>query len=153
MVFVWQTPERIPSVSPSLPPSPSSLLSVTSNIYILISKTSHKTPHMLWKFRWCYNNTALKLCYFQCGEKSPECKPCLPAFLFFNCLKFYGRSDFPGINTDPDLKRVHCPACCCFNVCLFIWLLWGLSRSMWDLVPWPGIEPGPPALGAQSLSH
>ena len=27
----------------------------------------------------------------------------------------------------------------------------GLSCSMWDLVPWPGIEPGPPALGAQSL--
>ena len=24
---------------------------------------------------------------------------------------------------------------------------------MWDLVPWPGIEPRPPALGAQSLSH
>ena len=24
---------------------------------------------------------------------------------------------------------------------------------MWDLVPWPGIEPGPPALGEQSLSH
>ena len=24
---------------------------------------------------------------------------------------------------------------------------------MWDLVPWPGIEPGPPALGAQSLNH
>ena len=24
---------------------------------------------------------------------------------------------------------------------------------MWDLVPWPGIEPGSPALGAQSLSH
>ena len=23
-----------------------------------------------------------------------------------------------------------------------------LSYSMWDLVPWPGIEPGPPALGA-----
>ena len=28
-----------------------------------------------------------------------------------------------------------------------------LSCSMWDLVPWPGIEPGSPALGAQSLSH
>ena len=27
-----------------------------------------------------------------------------------------------------------------------------LSCSMWDLVPWPGIEPGPPALGTQSLS-
>ena len=24
--------------------------------------------------------------------------------------------------------------------------------SMWDLVPWPGIEPGPPALGAQVLT-
>ena len=24
---------------------------------------------------------------------------------------------------------------------------------MWDLVPWPEIEPRPPALGAQSLSH
>ena len=28
-----------------------------------------------------------------------------------------------------------------------------LSCGMWDLVPRPGIEPGPPALGAQSLSH
>ena len=25
--------------------------------------------------------------------------------------------------------------------------------SMWDLVPWSGMEPGPPVLGAQSLSH
>ena len=29
----------------------------------------------------------------------------------------------------------------------------GLSCSMWDLVPWPGMEPKPPALGAQSLSY
>ena len=28
-----------------------------------------------------------------------------------------------------------------------------LSYGMWDLVPWPGIEPGPPAVGGQSLSH
>ena len=28
-----------------------------------------------------------------------------------------------------------------------------LSCSMWDLVPRPAIEHGPPALGAQSLSH
>ena len=28
-----------------------------------------------------------------------------------------------------------------------------LSRSMWDLVPWPGIDSGPQALGAQSPSH
>ena len=36
---------------------------------------------------------------------------------------------------------------------LFIYLAAsGLSCSMWDLVPQPGMEPGPPALGAQSLS-
>ena len=29
----------------------------------------------------------------------------------------------------------------------------GLSRSMWNLVPLPGIEPWPPALGTQHLSH
>ena len=28
----------------------------------------------------------------------------------------------------------------------------GLSCSMWDLVPWPGIKPRPPTLGAQSPS-
>ena len=27
------------------------------------------------------------------------------------------------------------------------------SCSMWDLVPWPGITPRPPALGAQNLCH
>ena len=27
------------------------------------------------------------------------------------------------------------------------------SCGMWDLVPWPRIEPRPPALGARSLSH
>ena len=29
----------------------------------------------------------------------------------------------------------------------------GLSCSMWDLVPWPGVASRPPALGAWSLSH
>ena len=29
----------------------------------------------------------------------------------------------------------------------------GLSCGMWNPVPWPGIEPGAPALGVQSLSH
>ena len=28
-----------------------------------------------------------------------------------------------------------------------------LSCSMWELVPWPGIEPGPCTLGSWSLSH
>ena len=46
------------------------------------------------------------------------------------------------------------------SIYLFIWLSWVLvsahgifSCSVWDLVPWPEIEPGPPALGPQSLSH
>ena len=36
---------------------------------------------------------------------------------------------------------------------LFICGTWTLSCSMWNLVPWPGIEPGPPPLGVWSLSH
>ena len=28
-----------------------------------------------------------------------------------------------------------------------------VAACLWDLVPWPGIEPGPPALGARSLNH
>ena len=28
-----------------------------------------------------------------------------------------------------------------------------LSWGMWDLVPWPGVEPRPPALGVWSLTH
>ena len=31
--------------------------------------------------------------------------------------------------------------------------MWTLGWGIWDLVPWPGIEPGPPALGTWSLSH
>ena len=31
--------------------------------------------------------------------------------------------------------------------------MWTLSCSVWDLVPRAGIEPGPPALGAWSLSY
>ena len=43
---------------------------------------------------------------------------------------------------------------------LFIWLHWVLAaahviigRGVWDLAPWPGMEPKPTALGAWSLSH
>ena len=36
---------------------------------------------------------------------------------------------------------------------VFNWSTWTLSCSMWDVVPWPGIEPRPPALGVQSLSR
>ena len=43
---------------------------------------------------------------------------------------------------------------------LFIWLHWVLvaaykifSCGMWGLIPWPGIEPRCPVLGAWSVSH
>jgi len=46
------------------------------------------------------------------------------------------------------------------NTHLSIWLHWGLvvvlgisSSGMLDVVSWPGIKPGPPALEMQSLSH
>ena len=51
------------------------------------------------------------------------------------------------------MHNVHC----CFHFSFFNNYFYlatlGLSCSMWDLVPWVGIEPGPPALGAQRLSH
>ena len=36
---------------------------------------------------------------------------------------------------------------------IFSWGIWTLSCNLWDLVPWPGMEPGPPALGVWSPSH
>ena len=41
----------------------------------------------------------------------------------------------------------------CLAVLGLCYSIWTLSYSMWGLVPWPGIEPGPPALRAPSLSH
>ena len=41
-----------------------------------------------------------------------------------------------------------------FFFLIFIYLaVLGLSCGMWDPVPWSGVEPRPPALGARSLSH
>ena len=46
------------------------------------------------------------------------------------------------------------------TIYLSIWLYQALvvtcrifSRGMWDLAPWPGIEPEPPALGEWSFNH
>ena len=51
--------------------------------------------------------------------------------------------------------------CIYFYIYLFIWLHWvlvvcrvfDLHCSMWDLVPWSGMEPGPHALEVWSLTH
>ena len=38
--------------------------------------------------------------------------------------------------------------------CEFLVAAGGLfTFDMWDLVPWPGIKPWPPALGSWSLGH
>ena len=53
-------------------------------------------------------------------------------------------------------SKCHWASCIFFFFLLFIFIYVaapGLSRSMWDLVPWPGIETGPLALGEQGLSH
>ena len=45
---------------------------------------------------------------------------------------------------------------CFINIYFYFIMYWaapGLSEDMWDLIPWPGIEPGSPALGARSPSH
>ena len=45
-------------------------------------------------------------------------------------------------------------ALCCFLKHLFIYLTTpDLGCDLWALVPWPGIESGPPALEAWSLTH
>ena len=45
----------------------------------------------------------------------------------------------------------------CYSIWHFSFFLVAACRifscSMWDLAPWLGIEPRPPALGVQSLSH
>ena len=49
------------------------------------------------------------------------------------------------------------PCCWNFSSLIFIFCIYltalGLSCHIWDLVPWPGIEPGPPALGTWKLNH
>ena len=45
------------------------------------------------------------------------------------------------------------PGLCFVFIWLFIWLHWVLVAACEISVPWPGVESGPLALGARSLSH
>ena len=75
---------------------------------------------------------------------------------------FYSFADFiinPSVALDLLFKNIY--------VFIFIWLyqvlfvacrifscgMQTLGCHIWDLVPWAGIEPRPPALGARSLCH
>ena len=56
----------------------------------------------------------------------------------------------PDDTTAPD--NYHFPSFFFFLIFIYLAVL-GLSCGMWDPVPWSGVEPRPPALGARSLSH
>ena len=54
------------------------------------------------------------------------------------------------------LKQYSMEHYCFFKIFIYLFIhltASSLSCGMWDLVPWPGIEPWPPALGAWNLSH
>ena len=56
------------------------------------------------------------------------------------------------------VSTIRCPSVPCRTFCMcknpvFFLAASCFSCSMWDLVPWPGIESRSPVLGAQRLSH
>ena len=61
-------------------------------------------------------------------------------FIIFENLKNTNLFTCAGLSCGTWSVDLHC------GLCIF-------SCSMWHLVPWLGIEPGPPALGAQRLSY
>ena len=71
------------------------------------------------------------------------------AILFSFCLR-----SFPSIRVFSNESTLHIRC-----IYLFWWIIdlpwgmWTVSWGMRNLVPWPGITPGPPALGTWSLSH
>ena len=73
------------------------------------------------------------------NQPSPQWHPFAPNFFFSQLLK----ESYWHLRVTIDLK---------FYLFIYLTAL-GLSRGMWGLVPWPGIEPRLPALGAWSLDH
>ena len=74
----------------------------------------------------------------------------------FNTFPFFR---FPGILLF-SLKQISCPCSSPLILCIYLKNIFidlfnldvaGLSCSMWGRVPWPGVEPRPPALEAQTL--
>ena len=78
----------------------------------------------------------------------------VPVFFLQNSLPYKARmspSIFHSLYSSTALFLVFC-CCCCLAVLNLNSGMWTLSCSMWDQVSWPGMEPGPPAFGVQSLS-
>ena len=77
------------------------------------------------------------ICHFSCLSHPLSCR-----LLFFSFIK----KKYLFIW----LHQVLVVACRIFDLCCG---MQDHSWDMWDLVPWPEIQPGPPTLGAQNLSH
>ena len=94
-------------------------------------------------FKYFIMEVALLFCMFMFHK--------LSYFSFFKKYLCICLSIYLSIYLSIWLCRVLVAACGVFFLAVARELL--IVACMWDLVPWPGIKPGPPALGAQSLSH
>ena len=79
-----------------------------------------------------------------CSIKFKILKESTSPFPFFFKKNFFFLF-FPSGCTGPQSQHV--------GSLTFVAVCETLSCDMWDLVPWSGIEPGPPAWGTQSLSY
>ena len=93
-----------------------------------------------------------------------------PNGIYLRCLELVRGlpflSPFQSLPLEQECLSYACPTLYLLKIYLFTWLNWvlvtacrifscsmrTLNCNMWDLVPWPGIEPGPPALGAESYT-
>ena len=126
------------------------IIYITSLLSLLFASRPHssRTLQSAWLGSLCYTTSHqlyishmvvyMSLCYFL--HLSHSLLP--PLWIFYMFCHLY---------SDPKIFKYFY---------LFIWLWQVLfvahgifNCNMWDLVPWSGIEPGPPALGAWSLNH
>ena len=133
-------------------PSPNILMRLISKLLLQIYMNSLRTGEnqTISRIRnWSVARMECPGCGFQswCGltetSQPPHCHPLPKSFFFFSIIYL----------TAQGLSCSMRDLCCC------VWdLRCGVrdplvAACMRDLVPWPGIKPGPPALGAWSLNH
>ena len=90
----------------------------------------------------------------QCCGNPAELPPpwthhCVPHLLVLGCFLPTLASLTPHLQTISMANHLYCSKP---NLCEVLFI-WQHCESCWILVPWPGIEPVPPAVEAQSLNH
>ena len=125
---------------------------VTSHVWLFFffcNPMDCSPPRLLWPWDFPGKNTEVAISFSK-GSTQPgdwTCVSCKTGgFFTLSYLGKYLSSFF--------FKHLF------ISLFLSIWFCWLLvvacgifSCHMWDLVPWPGMEPRPPALNTQSLSH